>query len=167
MTCRVTNELAFNQVYRGPQKPVPCLVSRLRAFKKKVDLRKKNGPHFLICFKRGSFFYFRAAAEKSTFSTDETERLGLLPSRQNYTLLDLVNFVLFCQTKLNCMPRTADKRCCWFFTGFLTLTFPYWQFFVHPSDNKSYQFFNHHTFSFLLKLWRNINPDFLCFSWNT
>ena len=60
----------------------------IRVEKKLIS--EKNGPHFLICFKRGSFFYFRAAAEKSTFSTDETERLGLLPSRQNYTLLDFV-----------------------------------------------------------------------------
>ena len=120
VTCRVTNGLAFNQVYRGPQKPVPCLVSRLRAFKKKL-IPEKNGPHFLICFKRGSFFYFRAAAEKSTFSTDETERLGLLPSRQNYTLLDLVNF---CQTKVNCIPGTADKRYYWFFYRFFDTYFP-------------------------------------------
>ena len=93
--CQI-NQIDVNFHLQKIQNPIPKLQGGLKGpascqlgLKKKL-ISEKNGPHFLICFKRGSFFYFRAAAEKSTFSTDETERLGLLPSRQNYTLLDLV-----------------------------------------------------------------------------
>ena len=92
VTCRVTNGLAFNQVYRGPQKPVPCLVSRLRAFKKKVDLRKKMDLIFSYVLKEGHSFISAPLPKNPHFLPTRLRDVRLLPSRQNYTLLDLVNF---------------------------------------------------------------------------